>query len=48
MENQNTSMNLDLQSVSNEDGDDPASRRCLAGKRTFNSHNLFLHPRKAS
>jgi hypothetical protein len=48
MENQNASMNLDLQSVSSEDGDDPASRRWLAGERTFNSHNLFLYFRKAS
>jgi len=48
MEKQNTVMNLDLQSVSSEDGDDPASRRWLAGKRVFNSHNLFLPPRKVS
>ncbi len=48
MENQNPSMNIDLQTVSSEDGDDPASRRWLAGERDFNSHNLFLYPRKAS
>jgi hypothetical protein len=48
MENQNTSMAIDLQTVSSEDGDDPASRRWLAGERVFNSHNLFLHLRKAS
>jgi len=48
MEKQNTSMAIDLQTVSSEDGDDPASRRWLAGERDFNSHNLFLHLRKAS
>ena len=48
MEKQDTSMNLDLQTVSSEDGDDPASRRWLAGERVINSHNLFLYPRKAS
>ena len=48
MENQNTSMNPDLQTVSSEDGDDPASRRWLAGERAFNSHTQFLYLRKAS
>jgi len=48
MEKQNTLMNPDLQSVSSEDGDDPASRRWLAGERAFNSHNQFLSPRKVS
>jgi hypothetical protein len=48
MEKQNLSMNLDLQTVSSEDGDDPASRRWLAGERAFNSHNPFLNFRKAS
>jgi hypothetical protein len=48
MENQNPSMSVDLETVSSEDGDDPASRRWLAGERVFNSHNLFLYPRKAS
>jgi len=48
MENQNTSMNLDPQTVSSEDGDDPASRRWLAGECAFNSHNPFLFFRKVS
>jgi len=48
MEKQGTSMNLDLQTVSSEDGDDPASRRWLGNECVINSHNLFLFYRKAS
>jgi hypothetical protein len=48
MENQVHTMKLDLQTVSSEDGDDPASRCWLAGDRIFKSHNLILFCRKAS